>query len=450
MYKTRRDGKGSTIKHLRYSKAIKSLLFDRIIEMDLFGGWPFYHGPQRSWNDPRCSGNYDRRSRASMEPSYDDYYPGSMFTPDWYPEMYSSPFHRANRRPSPFDLRRPSPFESMFTGNSQRKPAKAEQRHSPPDVNASMSAKGNIEDPVNMESQDAGKKGQSNSDHLESTQTVSSTPASTETVNRSTPSPAEEAQLKATTDEVKKPSPEIQRITEIVEKTVALENSISSFEGGRGSKPYIFIEESLVSLLLLLDKIETNGDMDIRKARKSAVCQIQQLLSDLENKTKAENTATAQLNSDQAEESPEEVAEDVLTPEDMLNDGEVMKPAVDTVSEVEDNNMQIEPEILTSSNNTHTEPENKSDNTATEVSVTDTETSITETPTTESPVTDMDTSDTDNTVTEVVEDLPQSDEVSESPTEDISDTSMDTVTAPIVLSPSDDEEVSSSEETVTE
>jgi len=42
---------------------------------------------------------------------------------------------------------------------------------------------------------------------------------------------------------------------------------------------------------LQLDKVESNGNLEIRKARKSAVC-IQQMLTDLENKAKSNTTAT--------------------------------------------------------------------------------------------------------------------------------------------------------------
>ena len=83
-----------------------------------------------------------------------------------------------------------------------------------------------------------------------------------------------------------KSSPQIFKINEIVQKSVELEQKVSSFEGTRGNKEYILIEESLMSLLLLLDKVETNGNEDIRKARKSTVCHIQQLLSNLEERTK--------------------------------------------------------------------------------------------------------------------------------------------------------------------
>ena len=69
------------------------------------------------------------------------------------------------------------------------------------------------------------------------------------------------------------------------------------YSGVPGSKECIYIEESLMSILLQLDKIETNGNMQIRKARKSAMCKIQQMLAELKNKAKdnmvASKTTTA-------------------------------------------------------------------------------------------------------------------------------------------------------------
>ena len=63
-----------------------------------------------------------------------------------------------------------------------------------------------------------------------------------------------------------------------------LEDKVSTYSGSIGSKDYIFIEESLVTILLQPDNIETNGNLKIRKARKSAICTIQQMLTNLENK----------------------------------------------------------------------------------------------------------------------------------------------------------------------
>ena len=90
---------------------------------------------------------------------------------------------------------------------------------------------------------------------------------------------------------------EVKRIEEIMEKSVELEKKVTAYTGVLGSKDYIYIEESLVAILLQLDKVETNGNMEIRKARKSAVCRIQQMLTELESKAK-NNMATTELSNE--------------------------------------------------------------------------------------------------------------------------------------------------------
>lgn len=80
--------------------------------------------------------------------------------------------------------------------------------------------------------------------------------------------------------------PEIKQIGEIMQKSIDLEQKVLSYNGTVGTKDYIFLEESLMTILLLLDKVETHGNSEIRKVRKSAVCKIQQLLALLENKAK--------------------------------------------------------------------------------------------------------------------------------------------------------------------
>ena len=90
---------------------------------------------------------------------------------------------------------------------------------------------------------------------------------------------------------------EVKRIEEIMEKSLELEEKVTAYTGVLGSKDYIYIEESLVAILLQLDKVETNGNMEIKKARKSAVCRIQQMLTELESKAK-DNMAATELSNE--------------------------------------------------------------------------------------------------------------------------------------------------------
>lgn len=432
----------------RYITQFIVVAIDRHVEMDLFGGWPFYHGTQRSWNDPRHGGCYGRRPHAPMEqPVYDDYYPDN----DWYPDMYSNPFYRPKRRPSPFETRRPTPFDSMFT--EPRKPTRRECRHCPEqNVNNSPSPRREPRT-VNVECQDAGEK----AGQTEAMQTEPVTKKTTNDQAESSPATkSEEAQSKASTSEL---SPEIKKINKIVEQIVELESSVSTFEGARGSKQYVFIEESLVSLLLQLDNVETNGNIDIRKARKSAVCQIQQLLSDLEDKTKPESNSVKAEDSSgdkgddglkgEAEDSSKTIAEDSAMEE--AEDSTEYVAVDGSKNDTED--VSISEDMLIDAEVKDTGTEIKDDNTGHTVDeASNAESSITEAlivdPTT--PTTEMDTG---NLWTEVVEDVsPSDEEPSETPAEDVDseNTPMDIATAqPAVISPSDDED-GLSEETATE
>ena len=86
--------------------------------------------------------------------------------------------------------------------------------------------------------------------------------------------------------------PEVKTIVEIMEKSTALEEKVLSYDGTVGTKEYIFLEESLVAILLLLDKVETHSNSEIQRVRKSAVCKIQQILITLENKAKGKMVAS--------------------------------------------------------------------------------------------------------------------------------------------------------------
>ena len=107
---------------------------------------------------------------------------------------------------------------------------------------------------------------------------------------------------------------EFKKIEEIMTKSKELEEQIASHNGIPGSKDYIYIEESLVAILLQLDKVETNGNMEIRKRRKSAVCSIQQMLTDLETKAK-NNMTTTETDTDTTEAMATDEVTDLSTAE---------------------------------------------------------------------------------------------------------------------------------------
>ena len=249
--------------------------------MDMFSGWPFYE-PRRCWGEPTYGGFHG----ATRRPGYYDH--------PWYPETSCSPFHRSNDFSSPFYRKNPSPFEDVF-----------DARH-PQRARTHMMPKSPTERP-NGRQVDGGKcadKSKNPIDTTEATKT-SSTASGDKTTNLThtqSTSATEEVPEQHTPDAMDSQSqqpvdhegattdclpPEINKIAEIMKKTLELQEKISAYDGVSGSKDYVYIEESLVAVLLQLDKIETNGNVDIRKARKSAVCQVQQMLTDLENKAES-------------------------------------------------------------------------------------------------------------------------------------------------------------------
>ena len=70
----------------------------------------------------------------------------------------------------------------------------------------------------------------------------------------------------------------------VKQKAEQLKEQVNSFAGQKGTKEFLFLDESLLSLLLELDKVETMGCTDIRQARKTTVLMIQELHSILESR----------------------------------------------------------------------------------------------------------------------------------------------------------------------
>lgn len=82
------------------------------------------------------------------------------------------------------------------------------------------------------------------------------------------------------------------RINSIVEKTKGLDEKISEFSDPVQNKKFLYISETLMKLLLDLDKVDSEGIDVVRKARKEGVQTVQNLVEQLENKL-AENKKSA-------------------------------------------------------------------------------------------------------------------------------------------------------------
>ena len=74
----------------------------------------------------------------------------------------------------------------------------------------------------------------------------------------------------------------LNKLNQLREKAEECREGVESFEGSKGRKGYVFLEESLMSVLLQVDRVDTLGDSQVRTARKALVRTIQSLLDQLE------------------------------------------------------------------------------------------------------------------------------------------------------------------------
>ena len=79
----------------------------------------------------------------------------------------------------------------------------------------------------------------------------------------------------------------LRTIEQVRAKVETMRSKVESFVGRRDTKEYVYIEESLMSYLLELDKIETLGVQRIRSARKAVVTIVQSLMQQLESRASA-------------------------------------------------------------------------------------------------------------------------------------------------------------------
>ena len=68
--------------------------------------------------------------------------------------------------------------------------------------------------------------------------------------------------------------------------TTDLKNRIESFQGTSSSKEYLYISETLLSIILKLDGVSMDGNERIRNHRKGAIVSIQEMLRELEERAK--------------------------------------------------------------------------------------------------------------------------------------------------------------------
>jgi len=84
----------------------------------------------------------------------------------------------------------------------------------------------------------------------------------------------------------------MQEVEEINQELSSLNEQISTFSGHATDKQYRFLDEMLTRLLIKLDNIDTQGQEDVRTARKQAVAAVHAAVTLLESKARKEEAET--------------------------------------------------------------------------------------------------------------------------------------------------------------
>lgn len=98
-----------------------------------------------------------------------------------------------------------------------------------------------------------------------------------------TPPPAP-AQAPAPGPQPVSQNPSLARVQEVMARVLLLQEDVDEFVGKKTDKSYRCLEELLTKELLVLDSVETQGQENVRQARKEAVQRIQVILDQLERK----------------------------------------------------------------------------------------------------------------------------------------------------------------------
>lgn len=130
-------------------------------------------------------------------------------------------------------------------------------------------------------------------------------PAAEEPPARRIPFRTEETPPPPLSGEKRKPTPEqaVERVRKDVEE---LSEEVAEFDGDRSDKRYVYLDEMLTRNLIKLDDISTEGNEELRRARRAVVAAINQCIQLLEQK--------ASLGEGASELPMEVVAADAATP----------------------------------------------------------------------------------------------------------------------------------------
>ena len=89
----------------------------------------------------------------------------------------------------------------------------------------------------------------------------------------------------------------LEHIATIQDEADKVQNEVGTFTGVKTDKSYRFLDEMLTRLLIKLDRIDSNGDPDIREARRRAVRSVQSSCDQLELKVMANMSGNNNNNS---------------------------------------------------------------------------------------------------------------------------------------------------------
>uniref|UniRef100_A0A3Q0SUF5 BCL2 associated athanogene 4 n=1 Tax=Amphilophus citrinellus TaxID=61819 RepID=A0A3Q0SUF5_AMPCI len=79
-------------------------------------------------------------------------------------------------------------------------------------------------------------------------------------------------------------NPGLAKVQQVMARVLLLQEDVDEFVGKKTDKSYRYLEELLTKELLELDSVETQGQENVRQARKEAVQRIQAILDQLEKK----------------------------------------------------------------------------------------------------------------------------------------------------------------------
>ena len=286
------------------------------MKMDLSTGWPFFvdHPNRRTtWLDPRFNEGpspfpygcgFDSHVRPHTMRHYDPYYHSSNpydtdpYSPFYYDPLVSGYPIRKGVRSNPRSQRQ----RVGATKDDTVSPTPAVSPRPPTHLPATQHP---IFPPTPLSSSNPDTQ-QTSSSSSPSSGDDSSAPDSVPPVAMETSATASHAEVTsssetetlntnreednmATSDDLQTLSEDdvknrIALIDSIFAKTATLRNQIESFQGMTNSKEYLYISETLLSAILQLDSISTEGNETIRNHRKGVIISLQDMLGELEEK----------------------------------------------------------------------------------------------------------------------------------------------------------------------